>query len=229
MKAYQIGGWLVAASLLSGCGTTLQTREAPTPSGFLGDYSQLKPGSEGEAHLVYVNKNADLSRYNKILMDPVKVYAGKDSKIAKIPKEDLQKLVNYFGAALREQLKADYTLVNQPGQGVMRLQVALTEAGRSVVLLDILSSVTPPGMAVSSLKQIATGTPAMTGSVGVECQALDSVSKERLFAAVDARAGQKYTGHLDKLNTWRAAQGSFDYWAERIATRLREESAKSAK
>lgn len=229
MKAYQIVGLLVTACLVSGCGTTMQMRTAPTPSGFLGDYSQLKAGDEGEAHLVYVNPKVDFGQYKKILMDPVKVYAGKDGKIAKVPRKDLQKLVNYFDAALREQLKADYTLVDKPGPGVMRLQVAITEAGRSVVLLDILSSVTPPGMAVSGLKQIATGTPAMTGSIGGECQALDSVSNERLFAAVDARAGQKYTGKFDKLNKWRAAQGAFDYWAERMVQRLREVSAKNGK
>ena len=229
MKAYQVVGLLVTAGLLSGCGTTLQTRSAPTPSGFLGDYSQLKPGAEGEAHLVYVNPKVDFGQYKKVLLDPVKVYAGKDGKIAKVPREDLQKLVNYFDAALREQLKTEYKLVDQPGLGVMRLQVAITEAGRSIVALDILSSVTPPGAAVSGLKQLATGTPAMTGSVGGECQALDSVSNERLFAAVDARAGQKYTGKFDKLDKWRAAQGAFDYWAERIVNRLREESGKGAK
>ena len=228
MKTYQIVGLFVAAGLLSGCGTTLQTRKAPTPSGFLGDYSQLKPGAEGEAHLVYVNPKVDFGQYKKVLLDPVKVYAGKDGKIAKVPREDLQKLVNYFDASLREQLKTEYKLVDQPGRGVMRLQVAITEAGKSIVALDILSSVTPPGAAVSGLKHLGTGTPAMTGSVGGECQALDSVSNERLFAAVDARAGQKYTGKFDKLNKWRAAQGAFDYWAERIVNRLREESSKGA-
>jgi hypothetical protein len=229
MKAYQIVGLLVIACLVSGCGTTLQTRKAPTPSGFLGDYTQLNPGAEGESHLVYVNPKVNFAEYKKVILDPVKVYAGKDSKIAKVPREDLQKLVNYFDAALREQLKTEYTLVDKPGPGVMRLQVAITEAGKSIVALDIMSSLTPPGIAMNGLKQLATGTAAMTGSVGGECQALDSVSNERLFAAVDARAGHKYTGKFDKLNKWRAAQGAFDYWAERIVNRLREESGKGAK
>jgi len=218
-------GLVAVGLLMSGCGSTMQAREA-TPSGFLGDYSQLKPGAEGESLLVYVNPKADLSKYDKILMDPVKVYAGKDSKIAKIPREDLQKLVNYFDAAMRESLKADYKLVKQPGPGVMRLQLAMTEVKGSVVLLDVMSSLTPPGVAVNALKTVATGTPAATGSVGAECQAVDSVSGERLFAAVDARAGQKYTGKFDKFNKWRAAQGAFDYWAQTLQRRLKEESSK---
>ena len=226
MRACRIMGPLVAACLLSGCGTTMQARKA-TPSGFLKDYSQLRPGAAGEALLVYKNPNVDFGQYDKILMDPVKVYAGKDGKIAKIPREDLQSLVNYFGAAIREHLAADYKLVNQPGPGVMRLQVALTEARGAVVALDVISSVTPPGIALNGLKTLATGSPAATGSVGAECQALDSVSGARLFAAVDARVGEKYTGKFDKLNKWRAAQGAFDYWAQRLQERLREERGRA--
>ncbi len=216
-----LSGLLLVAALTAGCGTTMQARKA-RPSGFLGDYTQLKPAAEGEALLVYVNPQVDFRRYDKILLDPVRVYAGKDSKIAKIPREDLQTLVNYLDASMREHLKADYTFVSQPGPGVMRLQIALTEAKGAVVALDLLSSVTPPGIALSALKQVATGTPTATGSVGGECQALDSLSKVRLFAAVDARVGQKYSGQFDKLNKWRAAQGAFDTWAEQLQRQLRE-------
>lgn len=219
-------GLLVMASLLSGCGATMQARKAK-PSGFLGDYSQLKQGNKGEALLLYIKTGADLGQYNKILLDPIRVYAGEGGKIAQVPRDDLRSLVNYFDAAIREQLKGDYTFVNKPGPGVMRLQVALTEAKKSVILLDVLSSVTPPGVAVNALKTVATGVPAMTGSVGAECQALDSVSGERLFAAVDERVGQKYTGKFDKFNEWRAAQGAFDYWAEQLRTRLHEYSGGS--
>ena len=221
-------GLVLVAGMGSGCGTTMQARKA-APSGFLGDYSQLQPGSEGEALLVYVNPVIRFRQYDKILLDPVRVYAGQDSRIARIPRDDLQKLVNYFDATLREHLKSDYRFVNRPGPGVMRLQVAITEASKSVVLLDTLSSITPPGVAINALKTVATGTPAMTGYASGECQALDSVSNERLFAAVDARAGQKYTGRFDKFNTWRAAQGSCDYWAEQIRERLREQRFKEAR
>jgi hypothetical protein len=221
-------GILVIAGLVSGCGSTMQARKA-TPSGFLGDYSQLTQGDEGEALLRYVNPKVNFAKYNKILMMPVQVYAGKDSKIAKIPREDLRSLVNYLDATMREHLKTDYTFVDVPGPGVMKLQLAITEAHRSIVLLDVASSIGPPGVALSALKQVATGSPSATGSVGGECQAVDSVTGERLFAAVDARVGQKYTGKFDKFNTWRASQGAFDYWAEQLQQQLREHRKQSAR
>ena len=228
LRVGMVLGGLVVTSLLCGCGATLQARKA-TPSGFLGDYSQLKQGGDDQALLLYVNPKADFRTYDKVLLDPVRVYAGKESKIAKIPREDLQTLVNYFDVTVREHLKADYTFVNAPGPGVMRLQIAITDAKASGRLMDTVSSVTPPGIVLSGLKQMATGTPAATGTVGAECQALDSESNVRLFAAVDARAGQKYTGKFDKFNKWRTAQGAFDYWAEHLQMRLREQLGTAAR
>ena len=41
------------------------------PSGFLGDYSQLAPGREGQARLIYFNPEAYFSLYDKMLIAPV--------------------------------------------------------------------------------------------------------------------------------------------------------------
>jgi hypothetical protein len=45
---------------------------------------------------------------------------------------------------------------------------------------------------------------------------------ERLAAAVDKRVGSKYSFRFDKFSRWRATKGAFDYWAERMNTRLIE-------
>jgi hypothetical protein len=44
-----------------------QPAAVPT-SGFLGDYSQLQPGQEGQTALVYINPNAQWSKYNKVIL-----------------------------------------------------------------------------------------------------------------------------------------------------------------
>lgn len=229
-----IGGWLfgvlgisLAIGLFAGCTSTYQARKA-TPSGFLGDYSQLKEGKDDEALLVYVNSKADFKKYNKIMLEPVRIYAAEDSSVAKLPKEDLQRLVNYLDATLREHLKKDYTIVNQAGPNVMRLRVAVTDAKGSKVLLDTFSTVMPPSLALSMVKNLATGSHMAVGSVGAECEALDGMSNTRLFAAVDARVGRKITGKFDKFNKWHTANDAFDYWAERVQTRLAEMRNKGA-
>jgi hypothetical protein len=214
-------GILVSLGWMTGCGTSSQARNA-TPSGFMSDYSQLKPGTDGEALLVYVNPAANFKKYKKIMLDPIRIYAGPDSSIANISKEDQQDLVNYFDATIRENLKKDYTFVNAPGPDVMRLRVAITDAKGSKVALDTVSTVFPIGLAVSGLKKMTVGSHTAVGDVGAEAEGLDSKSNQRLFASVDARVGEKISGKFDKFNKWRVAQDSFDYWAARLQQRLTE-------
>lgn len=221
-------GLTLVTGVLSGCLSTFQARQAE-PSGFLGDYSQLRPGRDGEALLVYISPQADFRAYNKIMLDPVRVYATQGSALAKLPREELQDLVNYLDATLREQLKTDYAIVTAPGPGVLRLRVAITEARGSRVILDTISSVMPYGIALSGLKKVVTGSATSVGSVGGEFEAVDSVSNQRLAAAVDKRIGRKYTGKFDRFNKWHAAQDAFDYWASRLKARLAAERNKGTR
>jgi hypothetical protein len=206
--------------LLSGCSSTFQNN-AVSPSGFLSNYGQLKHRGGDTAQLSYVNPHVNLRAYNKIMIDPIRAYA-KDSNtgLAKLSKQDQQALLNYFDAALRQQLGKDYTLVSQAGPGVVRLRVAVTEAVKSQVALDTLSSVVPVGIALGAVKKVVTGTNLSVGSVGAECEGLDSQTGIRLFAAVDARAGRKYTGKFDKFDKWHTAKDAFDLWAVQLRTRL---------
>jgi hypothetical protein len=210
---------------LSGCVTTHQTRGTET-SGFLKHSDQLNKGADGDALLVYNNPAADFGKYTSIQIDKIQVYAGPESKLAKVPKEDVKRLVNYLDAALRKQLKGDYRVVTTAGPKTMRLRVAVTDAKASRVTLDTLSAIMPPGMAISALTKMATGTASAVGSTSIEAELVDSVTGERLFAAVDERAGRKYTGKFDKFDKWQDVRDAYDYWAERTKTRLTELKAK---
>lgn len=216
--------WIVlgAAFLVGGCSSTYQTRGGATVSPFLGDASQLREGGSGEAKLVFVNPKADFRRYNKILLDPVVLVAGnaKASAFVSMPKEDQQAVVNYVDAQIRQKLGKDYTFVTAPGADVMRMRVAMTEAKGSAVLLDTASSVTPLGLAISTVKRVATGTHSAVGRAGVEMELKDSVTGERLAAAVDERAGRKYTGKFDKFSRYHTVEDAFDYWATQLHKRL---------
>lgn len=208
--------------LLSACSTTHQARKA-TASGFLGDYSQLQKGAEGEALLIYRNPEADFSSYRSIMLDPVRIYASEDSKLAGVPREQLQSLANYLDAAIREQLKSDYAFVTSPGEDTLHLRVAITEAKGSRMALDTLSNVLPPAIALSALKQLATGVPTGVGSAAIEAELLDARSGQRLMAAVDERVGGKtFQGKFDK---WDDVTDAYDYWAQRLKDRLAEERA----
>lgn len=207
--------------LITGCSSTFQTRKV-TPSGFLGDYSLLEKGSGDEAQLRYINPQADFVAYTKILMEPVKIYCNKNSKLEELSKEDKQRIVNYLHATIKEQLKSDYTFVNEQAAGVMRLRVAITEARESQVVLDTVSSIIPIGVALGLVKKVATGTNLSVGEAGVEMELQDSQTGKRLLAAVDERAGRKYTGKLDKFDKYHTVEDAFDYWSKKLKERLTE-------
>jgi len=223
----RLAGVLLGALVLGGCASTYQQRSVKG-SGFLSDYSQLKDRGGDTAMLSYIDPKVNFRAYNKIMLEPVRAYvSGKDSPMAKLPKEQQQHLLNYFDAALRENLKRDYALVSQPGPGVLRVRVALTEATGSKVVLDTVSTVLPIGLALSSVKAIATGEHLNVGTVGAECEGLDSLTNKRLFAAADARVGRKITLKFDKFSTWHAAEDACDFWAAQLRDRLAEKRGKA--
>lgn len=212
-----------------GCESTYQLRGTET-SGFLEDYSMLKEGEGEDPLLVYINPEARFSKYDAIMLDPVTVYAVADSDLHSMSADEqtqkLKPLVDYLDATLREQLSEDYRLTDRAGPGTIRLRVAITEAESAMILLDTVSTVVPAGIAVSVLEQAVTGKGAFVGDAGIEAELLDSQTGERLAAGVDRRAGRKATAEFDKFEKWHAAKNCFDYWAQRLKTRLKEEREK---
>jgi hypothetical protein len=221
-NAAMVSASIAATLIVAGCSSTHQTRGGAQASPFLGNPAQLREGTGSEAKLVYVNPKADFRKYTKIQFEPVVLVASnaKSSTFSAMSKEDQQAVVNYVDAKIREELGRDYRFVTSPGADVMRLRVAITEAKGSTVVLDTLSSVMPPAVALSVLKTVATGTGTAVGKAGVEMELLDSSTGERLAAGVDERAGRKYTFRFDKFSRYHAVESAFDYWASRLQERL---------
>ncbi|MDO9263439.1 MAG: DUF3313 domain-containing protein [Desulfosalsimonadaceae bacterium] len=211
---------IITITLIAGCRTPMQGKKIEH-TGFLGDYSRLRPGASGQAQWVYRNPTADFAKYSKIMIDPIGVWAAPKSKLAALPEKNVAAVLSYLDGALRRELSKDYAIVTKPGPDVMRLRIALTEARGAKVVLNTLSSVIPIGLAVSILKLAATGTHSAVGEVNMEAELLDSQTGEQLGAAIDGRAGRKViaSGNFTK---WGDVQDAFDFWAERLRLRLEE-------
>ncbi len=205
---------------LGACATTKQARKVET-SGFLADYSMLKKGRKGEALLIYKSPDADLSSYRKIMLDPVTIWKAEDSELNNIPEEDLQRLADYLHAKVLAELGKDWEMVDQLGPGVLRIRSALTEAGKSFAPLNTVSTIVPFTRAFSELKNLATGSHTFVGAASVEAEITDGDTGSLLFAAVDRRVGGKTVSGSTK--SWSDVEEAFDYWAQRLAQRLREE------
>lgn len=211
-----IGLILTLLVSVSGCASTQQARSVEQ-SGFLGDYSILKEGEKDETLLIYKNPQADWKQYQKIILDPVTVWVGKDSQLKDVSAEDRQRMADLFWVKLHETLKADYEIVESPGPDVMRIQAAITEAETSNPVLDTVSSIVPQLRVLTGVKGLATGVSGFTGSSSVEMKVTDSTNKTLLAAAVDRRGGTKNLSGL--TNSWNDVEESFRYWAEKVRWR----------
>jgi len=98
--------------------------------------------------------------------------------------------------------------------------VAITEAKGSRVVVNTVSKIVPQLRVLITVGGLATETQALVGRAGVEAELLDALTHERLGAAVDRRAGTKAL--RGGFGTWPDVQRSFDYWSERLRTRLAE-------
>lgn len=193
-------------------------------SGFLRDYSQLQPGGDDRAKLVYVAPDADFGRYDAMVVDSVTLWPGADANLAKLEKEDQQRLADAMYHALVKALGQDYRIVSSPGSGVLRVRAALTEAKASNVPLDVIATVIPQVNLLTKIEGLAADTTLTVGKARAEMEITDSVSGRRLAAGVDERVGGRSPkGATDK---WSDVQAAFDAWAEQLRKRLAEERAK---
>src|SRR5260221_12115299 len=207
---------------LAGCAVTEQDKSgsgSSTPtSGFLKDYSQLHPGAKDQALLVYFNPNARWSQYDKVMLAAVTVGFGPEHPVSE---QDQQMLSSYYYHALEQDISRNFTIVNAPGQGVMTVRVALTDATTATPVLRTISVVIPQARLINAVKNLATDSYAFVGSAQSEGEFLDSVTGERLAAAVDRRSGGMSIKNADVWQ-WGDGENAMDYWAQRTAQRLNE-------
>jgi hypothetical protein len=228
---------LAALLLMPGCSTTVESTPAaakaieaggPPPAsvtGFLGpDASKLAPGPEGGAALAWINPNAQWSSYTKIQLLPVEFWAADDSKVSP---DDQKILTAYFYNSLQTNLSKSFTLVDQPGPGVMTLRVALMDATTAVPGLRTISVIVPQARVLNLAQSLATSSYAFVGSAEAEMKLTDSVTGDLLAEAVDQRAGGMGLKSAASFQ-WGDAENAMDYWAEKIPARILQLQGKPA-
>lgn len=218
MKKVIVLAIALASTALAGCANTSRDRNVHY-SGFLGDYSMLLEGGPDQAQRRYVRPDTDWAAYRKVLLDPVTFWRGDESRKDGVSAHDAQVLMNYFYAVIHKDLESQgFQLVDSPGPGTLRVQVALTKLGESHVVMDVVSSVVPATLALSSVDKLVTGKPAFVGEAEMEYKAKDAVTGELLAAGVDHRVGGKLLtasqfsswGDVEKIMRLWASYGSYN-------------------
>jgi hypothetical protein len=208
--------------ILAGCGSSRRADEA-LPQGFLGDYSMLTPGAEGEAVLRYVNTGADWAKYDKVLVDPVTVWGS--TRTRDIPEADLQTAANFLHTELQRELGKDFQLVNAPEPDTLRVTPALTDAAPANQTMVVISNVVPFAIATTGTYEYVTGNPTFQGEAAAEAKITDAETGELLAAAVDRRMGGRAMASAE--TSWTDVNNILAYWAQLMRFRLCEQQGRA--
>jgi hypothetical protein len=219
MRRLIAGG--VCAGLLTACAHSEQAGGygKVEPSGFLKDYSKLKPAKDDtEASLVYFTPDkAKFKPYTKVWLEPVQVWRGEKSDAKDLDKEDAEYVSQYLWSRVDEELRKDYMMTQAAGPNVMRVRIGITEAGKGVPFLDNLTAAYPGTLLMSKGKKAIGGTESFVGKASVEVEVTDSQTGDLIAEGVDRRGGGKYAWKA--LHRWEDFEQASNYWAKKFRWR----------
>lgn len=204
----------LTSMLISGCASS--GMKSVYKTGFLNDYSSMEEGGGDQAALAYVQPGADLSKYDKILIEKVCVCLPDQETYDDIEPVLLHEFAEYYDQAITSEVMDRYQIVSDPGPGVLRVRAAITDVKASSPVINTISSLSPLGITLSVATKIVTDKNLGTGEAASEIEILDSVTGERLAALVDRRQG----GKMIFRDRWTDTKDAFDHWAKRLRRRL---------
>lgn len=205
-KAVTMSAIFIFVLSFSGC----VSQQEQGPSSFIVNPPPFEAGLEG-VDKRYVKKDVDFSKYKKIMMDEVVFYFDREADYKGIQPSEINTLNESFNKAFIAELAESYPFTDKPGPDVMRVRVAITDIEPSSPVSGTMTTIIPVGLAVSLMKKGVTGEYAGIGSASMEAEFLDSITNERIGAAMDKAPGGKLD--VKKLS---AAEAAFKFWAKRL-------------
>lgn len=218
MKKIKVLWVMSVALLISAC---VATKPGPVPqyTGFLPDYAILHQGEKGQAERVYSNPQADWTKYNKILLDPVTIWRGKGSDLTGVSQADAQQMADYFYNLIYHKLAQNYKMVRMPQPNTLRISVAIVTLKEGRVILETISTIVPQARALSDLASFVTGDTPLVGKASVEAKVTDALSGALLAEGVDERIGGKTLSGLT-LKSWGDVENVMKFWVDRASFHL---------
>ncbi|HSC83817.1 MAG TPA: DUF3313 domain-containing protein [Pseudomonas sp.] len=199
---------LTAGLLLGGCAS--KTTQPEQYSGFLGDYSQLKPATSasGAPVLRWVAPGMDLRNYASVVVEkPVFYPTPKASD--QVNQATLDQIATYLQQAMRRELQGRMTVLDQANADSLVLRSAITAVDVSAQGLKPYEVI--PIALVVAAATTAAGTRDHDTEIYVEMEALDARTSQPVAKVVRKGTGLELENDSTKLsldalkpvlNTW---------------------------
>ena len=203
--------------------------------GFLTDYSKISKIKGDSGSYRYVDSTVDFNKYNKLLVDRIKLFFKDDSEYKGIDPDELKTLTDYFYEAINKAMGDTYPMVTEVGPDVLRLRIAVTDLVPNNVAASVTTLLVPFLWVADAGTGVATGDAGgtvFTGQATLELEVLDSVSSKQLGARIETETGQKYNyahgiatgvkGYIHSYSKWAYTKKAMDDWAQLLRKRLDE-------
>jgi hypothetical protein len=241
-KKLSIGTIVAAVAVLAACAGDGASKSGSTPSaaplvpsGFLSDYSKLRPVDGVEGTYRYIDTSVNLRAYDKVMIDPVKLVLAPGADAAHVNPGTMQGLSDAirteFVGALLPSYQVDvgalsgYRIVSQPGPDVIRVRLAIT--GIQPARTDLTATDFIPIKAVFNVARNAAGESPRVAELTAEIEVLDPTGRV-VAEAVSTRKSDKTLAQGENI-TWKDLQGIAASWAKNFRKqidRLRDYAAK---
>ncbi|MBE9525873.1 MAG: DUF3313 domain-containing protein [Proteobacteria bacterium] len=181
-----ISALIVSAALLTGCASVNKVTEEKH-SGFLSDYSIMKPIEEDPGRLGYLNPEVNWHQYNSIMVDKVLIITpdGEQQTDAKI----LVAIADKYEEVLKQKLSTKFNVVENAGAGTIRFQAAITSVFTSYDDMKGYQYI-PIAAAFTGAKR-ASGSEQQRVRVMTEVKLHDSVDGQLLGQSIDLKSGDR--------------------------------------
>ena len=204
---------------MAGCAATKEG-QVPEHTGFLRAPELLKPGKPGQAQQLYVKPDVDWASYDKVMLDPVTIWRGKESQMQGISRADEQRMANYFYQLIHTALAKDYQIVTSPEANTLRISVAIIKLKEANVALETVSTVLPQARLISSIASASTGkAPSFVGQASVQVNVINAESGVLLLEGADARIGGQSLSSVS-MNSWTDVENIMKFWVARTTYNL---------
>lgn len=177
----------VSALLLSGC--TSHVADKQHYSGFLSDYSQLKPSesASGEPTLRWISPDYKSSQYQDVLYTPVVFYPAA-RPTARVSQQTLDQIRSYTDIQLKGTIATRLPLVNQASPHTLKVRAAITAVSAENEGVQFYEVV--PIAAVVASTMAASGHRTQNSELFLEIEASDAVTGKPLIRVVRKAFGK---------------------------------------
>lgn len=163
---------------------------------------------------------ADWRSYDKVMLDPVVIYHGRDHQFGDMSAQDKARLAAYMRSRFLESLSARFQVVSQRGPNTLRVRLTLTGAVTNTPVLGTASRFDLAGAVYNGVQSARDGEGLLTGSVFYAAEIFDAANGRLLNAFVSKQYPTPYDIKAS-VGALAAAEAGIDKGADALVAQLK--------